>query len=139
MTNGWMLGVVLGLLLPLPDDIYAAWKWWTKKEDTEFPPPPRLTRQDGAIFDSRAAVALDDSPTYFASHSTVIIRSTVTSLPRTVSTDLGRWAPLDPTQVENPLGEPNVGGTGRNTSHSIYTSFMCLFFRADYPSRRSDR
>lgn len=138
MTNGWIIGILLGLLLPLPEDICGAWRWW-RRQSEELPAPPPLTRQDGAIFDHRAAQAIDEGPSYFSSRSTTIIRGITTSLPRTVSTDLSRWSEHLPEREENSLAPAPASRVNHNRNYSVYTSCICLFFRTDYLSRRSDQ
>jgi len=129
MNNIAFLGLVLlGFLCPLPEDIYGAWKWWTKKEDIEFPPPPPLTRQDGAIFDVRASEVIEYGPNYFVSQSTIHIINRTRVLPRTISTDLSELTRPDPAYI--PSTQRSMDEMPNN-QRSPYISWMCLCCRSD--------
>ena len=134
MISPIIVGTILAFLMPLPQEIYASWRWWTRSPSQEIPAPPPLTRQDGVIFEMDD---MKETPSGFVSRTTIVVIDRSRVLPRTISTDLGRWnrgnqdSPLSHSQEERVVTN--------DRKYCSYISWMCLCCRTDSPSRRSER
>lgn len=127
MISGMLLGLLIGLVLPLPDEIHACWKSMTTRE-AELPAPPVLVRQDSALFNIRVDVSV--YPT-----TTPLYRNPE-EIPRALSTALART----PTpSYRGDLPSARLEGIERDMNNNSWITWLFLCCRTDSPSRRSDR